>query len=116
MPDEFQQKFKVRSNTKTVFDLLNTIPLNNLQQLHIQGGEPLLSTTHLQILEKLQDIVDPSQLIIWYHSNATVRATDKVLKLWEKFKSIEIHLVLMTWVLGWNINAGPCSGTKLMKI
>jgi len=94
MPDEFQQKFKVRSNTKTVFDLLKTIPLNNLQQLHIQGGEPLLSTTHLQILEKLQDIVDPSQLIIWYHSNATVRAPDKVLKLWEKFKSIELHFSL----------------------
>jgi hypothetical protein len=88
------KKFKVRADNNNVFELLNTMPMHDIRQIHFQGGEPLLSYTHMQILEKLNDTMDTSQIVIWYHSNATVRVPDQVLKFWEKFKSVEIYFSL----------------------
>jgi hypothetical protein len=90
----FESKFKVRANNTTVLNLLKTIPTHDLKQIHIQGGEPLLSTTHMDILRQIQDTVDSSQITLWYHSNGTQRATDQVLKFWEKFKSVELYFSL----------------------
>lgn len=94
--EKFNQskQFKVRANNNNVIELLSTIPMHDIRQIHFQGGEPLLSNTHVQILEKLQDSIDLSQVVIWYHSNATTRVTDSVLKFWEKFKMVEIYFSL----------------------
>jgi hypothetical protein len=85
------KKFKVRVDNNNVFEMLNTIPLNKIRQIKFQGGEPFISNTHIQILEKLQDTVDLSQLSVWYLSNGTTRVSDKVLKFWEKLKMVEIY-------------------------
>jgi hypothetical protein len=89
-----EKKFKVRATNNTVLDLLKTMPAHNIKQIHFQGGEPLLSNTHIQVLEKLQDHVDFSQITIWYHSNGTQKVSDSVLKFWEKFKMLEIYFSL----------------------
>jgi hypothetical protein len=88
------KKFSIKANNNDVLNLLKTIPTHDIKQIHFQGGEPLLSNTHIQILELLQQQVDVSQLIVWYHTNGTQRVSDKVLKFWEKFKSIEIYFSL----------------------
>jgi 4Fe-4S single cluster domain len=88
---EASKKFKVRVDNNNVFEILSTIPMNGIRQIKFQGGEPFISNTHIQILEKLQDTVDLSQISIWYLSNGTTRVTDKVLKFWEKLKMVEIY-------------------------
>lgn len=88
------KKFKMRADNNNVIELLNTIAMHDIRQIHFQGGEPLMSHTHLQILEKIAGRVDPNQIVIWYHSNATVRVSDQVLKYWEKFKMVEIYFSL----------------------
>lgn len=86
--------FKIRADNNNAIDLLNTMLLQDIRQIHFQGGEPLLSYTHKQILEKLEDTIDLSQIVVWYHSNATTRVNDQILKFWEKFKMIEIYFSL----------------------
>jgi len=86
--------FKIRANNNNVIELLSTVPMHNIRQIHFQGGEPLLSYTHMQILEKLQEVMDFDQIVVWYHSNATVRVSDRILKFWEKFKMVEIYFSL----------------------
>jgi hypothetical protein len=87
-------KFKVRATNSNVLDLLETIPLHDIRQIHFQGGEPLMSNTHIQILEKLEKTVDLSQIVLWYHSNGTQQVSETVLKFWEKFKMVEIYFSL----------------------
>lgn len=105
------KKFKVRAKNNDVIDLLSTMPAHDLRQIHFQGGEPFLSNTHIDILEKLQDIMDPGQITVWYHVNGTVRVPDQVLKFWEKFKMLEIYFSLddlgprmeyQRWPCDWN--------------
>ena len=91
---KIDNKFKVRANNNSVLNLLKTIPTHDIRQIHFQGGEPLLTNTHIQILEKLQDHTDVSQVTIWYHSNGTQNVSDSVLKFWEKFKMLEIYFSL----------------------
>tara|TARA_R110000868_G_C10844333_1_gene760317 strand:+ start:178 stop:1314 length:1137 start_codon:yes stop_codon:yes gene_type:complete len=87
-------KFKVRATNSNVLDLIETMPLHDIKQIHFQGGEPLLSNTHIQLLEKLEKTVDLSKIVLWYHSNGTQRVSETVLKFWEKFKMVEIYFSL----------------------
>ena len=105
------KKFKVRANNINATDLIKTLPAHNIRQIHFQGGEPLLSNTHIQILEKLQDHLDLSQVSLWYHSNGTQKVSDPILKFWEKFKMLEIYFSLddmgsrmeyQRWPVKWN--------------
>ena len=88
---ENRNKMTVRAKNDNVLDIISTIPTNNLKQIHFQGGEPFLSNTHVQLLEKLSETVDFSDVILWYHSNGTIKVSDKVLKLWENFKMVDIY-------------------------
>ena len=106
-----EQKFKVRATHKNVLELLDTIPTHNLKQIHYQGGEPFLSNTHVEILKKLQNKVDLSQITLWYHSNGTKQVSYEVLKLWEKLKMVEIYFSIddmgprmeyQRWPMQWN--------------
>jgi hypothetical protein len=94
-----------------VTDLIKTMPAHDIRQIHFQGGEPLLSNTHVQILEQLQDHVDISQISLWYHSNGTQQVSDSILKFWKKFKMLEIYFSLddmgprmeyQRWPVVWN--------------
>jgi hypothetical protein len=106
-----EKKFKVRAKNIDVTELIKTMPAHDIKQIHFQGGEPLLSNTHIQVLEQLQDHVDLSQISLWYHSNGTQRVSDSVLKFWEKFKMLEIYFSLddmgprmeyQRWPIVWN--------------
>lgn len=73
-------------NFKTQLEeLFNNIDLSNVQRIKFFGGEPLLTDTHINILNKLPD---PSKVDIWYTTNASIMPTSAVLDLWSKF-----HLV-----------------------
>jgi sulfatase maturation enzyme AslB (radical SAM superfamily) len=64
---------------------LNNTDLSKVQRIKFFGGEPLLTNTHVDILNKLPD---PSKVEIWYTTNASIMPTLDILDLWSKF-----HLV-----------------------
>jgi hypothetical protein len=66
--------------------------LKNLKNIHIHGGgEPLLSDNHINLLKKVKEVKGLSDVRVFYNTNATVRASDEVLKLWEECQLIELY-------------------------
>lgn len=88
------QVFKVRAEQKSIADLFTTIPLKNLKQIQFQGGEPLLTLSHMEVLESLTDQVDLKQVALHYNTNGTVRVSENVMKFWEQFRMVEIYFSL----------------------
>jgi MoaA/NifB/PqqE/SkfB family radical SAM enzyme len=70
----------------------STEALNSVKTVHFHGGgEPLLSDSHVQLLEKIQQTQGLSQVRVFYNTNGTQRVSDKILKLWEQCKLIELY-------------------------
>ncbi len=70
----------------------SSVGLNNIKNVHFHGGgEPLLSDAHVQLLEKIQQTQGLSQVRVFYNTNGTQRVSDKILKLWEQCKLIELY-------------------------
>jgi sulfatase maturation enzyme AslB (radical SAM superfamily) len=65
----------------------NNLDLNNLKFIHFNGGEPLLSKEHILFLA---EIPDPAQVHLNYNTNGTILPSDNLIKLWEKFKLVQI--------------------------
>ena len=86
--------FKVRAEQKNVIDLLSTVKFNELKQIQFQGGEPLLTLSHMEVLESLTDQVDLKQVALHYNTNGTVRVSEKIMKFWERFRMVEIYFSL----------------------
>ena len=91
---QHEKKFKVRVDKKSVVELLSTANIQDLRQIHFQGGEPLLNYTHVDILNEIEKHSDISKIIVWYHSNGTQRVPEKVLEYWKKFQLVEIYFSL----------------------
>ena len=67
--------------------------LSELQQLKFVGGEPMMESKHDELLEKvIKQLIDPSQLVIEYHTNCSIFPSDRVLACWKKIKGIKIIL------------------------
>lgn len=70
----------------------NTLLFSNIKNIHFHGGgEPLLSNNHIRLLEQVQEVKGLGDVRVFYNTNGTQRVNDKILKLWEKCKLIEIY-------------------------
>lgn len=78
--DEFD-KAKFRYNK-----VIDRVDLSNLQKLHLNGGEPMLSDDHLKILSK----VDLSKLFVSYNTNGTIYPTQATIDLWKQTKLVKL--------------------------
>ena len=77
-------KHEIKSNiNKTWKDL----PLDEIKYIHFNGGEPLLSKEHVDLLDS---IVNKKQVHLNYNTNATIRPSDKLLALWAEFKLVQL--------------------------
>lgn len=66
--------------------------LQNLQFLHFHGGgEPFLSSAHVELLTRIKQVRGLGDVRVTYNTNATVRVTDSVLKLWEECQLVELY-------------------------
>lgn len=63
------------------------LDLTYLRWIHFNGGEPLLIDEHIELLKS---IPNPSQVHLNYNTNGTVRPSIELIKLWEKFKLVQI--------------------------
>ena len=85
-----------------------SIDFNEVRFFHFWGGEPLLTDTHLKILNKIED---PSQITLSYTTNGSIFPNEEVLRIWEKFKEVKIGISIdgieerfhyIRWPLKWD--------------
>lgn len=84
VPDMYQYK---KAKKLTINDPRE---LENLEYVKFQGGEPLLNEQHLHLLEMFDEIDILPNLVIYYNTNGTQIVDDKILKLWEKAKLVDL--------------------------
>ena len=88
--------------------IVSGLDLTQLKRIKFFGGEPLLTNTHLQLLEK---IPYPEQCEIWYTTNASILPNQTVLDMWKQFKlvfveasidGVEQQFEYIRWPLPWS--------------
>jgi organic radical activating enzyme len=62
----------------------------NVELIYVNGGEPTLVEKHWNYLERLIERGLHKQVNLWYSINMT-NLPDKLINIWKKFKSVEIH-------------------------
>lgn len=84
------------------------VDIQNVKNFHFWGGEPLLTDTHLKFIN---DIKDPSDVVLSYTTNGSIMPDDETLKRWEQFKLVRISVSLdgigdqfhyIRWPLSWD--------------
>lgn len=66
--------------------------LKNIVAVHFHGGgEPLLSQSHVNLLEAIDQVRGLSDVRIFYNTNGTTKVPDSVLSLWEKCRLVEVY-------------------------
>jgi uncharacterized Fe-S radical SAM superfamily protein PflX len=76
------------ANEELIRKTIRNINLEQLETVHIYGGEPLLTRTHEIILEELSAY--GKNITVWYDTNATVYPNERTMELWDKFHLIRL--------------------------
>lgn len=63
----------------------------DLEEIYINGGEPMLIKEHLYFLQKLCDLGLNKKIRLLYSINLTL-VTPKVIDLWKQFKKVELNV------------------------
>lgn len=63
--------------------------LNGLSTIYFTGGEPTVNKHHMRILERIIELDKSNNTVLEYNTNM-VAIPPKLLKMWEKFKSVEL--------------------------
>jgi hypothetical protein len=69
-------------------ELIRNLDVNNLETVHIFGGEPFADSINDVILEELAD--HGKNITVWYDTNGTFIPSDHTMRLWEKFHLVRI--------------------------
>jgi hypothetical protein len=100
--EKFLQKFE---NIKKYFKF------SSARQITFLGGEPLLSNSHVKILEHVMQEAPPGEISLSYVTNGSIRPSAEVLDVWKHFKRIDImvssdgtgeHFEYLRWPLLWD--------------
>lgn len=88
--------------------IINLISFDNVKQIKFFGGEPLLTDSHLTILEQ---VPNPAECEIMYSTNGSIFPNEKVLAVWRKFKKVKLSFSIdaikdrfeyIRWPLKWS--------------
>jgi hypothetical protein len=71
--------------------IFESLDLSQVELMHFQGGEPLLTEDHELILKQIADQGDLSRVIVSYNTNATVFPTDATVELWKQTKLTKLY-------------------------
>lgn len=89
---EARQDMTYTNTQKNMF--WKTLNLSRLRRIYFNGGEPLLSKDHVQILSHLHDINQIRHVEVCYNTNCTVLPNKTVIDLWRQCKLLRLHLSL----------------------
>lgn len=79
----------VAFNPNTKYNQLAGLDLSKLSSIYFNGGEPLLTDDHYNVLKLIPNI---SQVDVSYNTNASCWPSDEIIDLWLKAKSITFML------------------------
>jgi hypothetical protein len=83
----FDQKIKpTKHNT-----LLYSVDVSKLRSVYFNGGEPLMTRDHLNVMNYIVANGDPANATLHYSSNGTFPLTDELTEVWAKFKTVYIN-------------------------
>lgn len=75
---------------KLLDQLISAVPMNQVRDLFIMGGEPLYSDINLKFLQHIHKVhPDLSQVRLYYQTNGSIYPSDEVLELLSKFGKLE---------------------------
>ena len=84
--------------------------LSTIRWIHFNGGEPLLSKTHVEFLQSLPN---KEQVHINYNTNATVLPDQILLDLWQQFKLVQIDFSIDDVESRFEYQRYPANWTKV---
>jgi hypothetical protein len=82
---------RIKKDTNNSWSALD---LTYVTQIHFDGGEPLLNTDNLQILQHLEQIGQIEQVTLNYSTNGTIWPCDETIRLWAKCKWVRLFFSL----------------------
>lgn len=92
--------------------IIETIPLDQMGELYILGGEPFYSDSGNKILRHLRTThPDISKVVLRYQTNGSMVPNEETKALWDGFRSVELSLSLdgigerfeyLRWPLRWS--------------
>lgn len=92
-------------------ELINSVPLNNLDEIYILGGEPFYSNTGNKILRHVRNThPDIGRVVVRYQTNGSIVPDNETRALWEGFKEVNVSFSLdavgerfnyLRWPLKW---------------
>jgi sulfatase maturation enzyme AslB (radical SAM superfamily) len=84
--------------------------LSTIRWVHFNGGEPLLSKTHVEFLQSLPN---KEQVHINYNTNATILPDQTLLDLWQQFKLVQIDFSIDDVELRFEYQRYPANWTQV---
>lgn len=100
-----------RISRDQIRNVIKNINLEQLETVHIYGGEPLLGKTHEYILEELRQY--GKNITVWYDTNATIYPNQRSLELWSHFKLIRIKFSIDGTEKNFEYQRWPASWTQV---
>ena len=89
-PDEDSDQYKFDKFNQ--IEVIDTDLLKNITNVHFHGGgEPLLSSSHVNLLKAIKQAKGLQDVRVYYNTNGTVRVSEEVLHLWEECRLIELY-------------------------
>lgn len=92
---EDEVKLGLRTDQRTKPTKHNTmiygVDVSKLKSIYFNGGEPLMTRDHLNVLSHVVANGNPSAITIHYSSNGTFPLTEEISSIWSKFKSVYIN-------------------------
>lgn len=95
---DYQQMYPQVDVVKFKHEKFNQIKLDDpailleIKNIHFHGGgDPLLSTTHIDLLEQIKSVKGLTDIRIFYNINGTVRVSDRVLRIWSECQLVELY-------------------------
>jgi hypothetical protein len=95
---DYQEIYPQTDITRFKHEKFNQIKLDNpavlseIKNIHFHGGgDPLLSTAHIDLLEQIKSVKGLADVRIFYNVNGTVRVSDRVLEIWSECQLVELY-------------------------
>ncbi len=93
--------------------LFRKLNFGQVYQMHFTGGEPLMSTEHLKMLNIYSETAPLNQLHISYNTNGTFFPDEKVLAVWAQVKAIDLVISLDATGTAAELIRWPCSWAQV---
>jgi sulfatase maturation enzyme AslB (radical SAM superfamily) len=72
--------------------IYKSLPLDKIKIMHFQGGEPLLTDDHINVLHEIEyQGGNLNDIILSYNTNGTIFPSDDIINLWKKTKLTKIY-------------------------